>query len=185
MIKWIEAFEEWMTPERVKRGVGTAIFGYFSVFFLVLVGMGAYWSEFIRIPEQPINFSHEIHVHDNKLPCATCHQLADGAITAGIPSVETCMTCHESLAADRPEVQKIHAAWNSDSPIVWERIHNVPDHVFFSHERHIQAGVDCASCHGQIEAMPVVKQVRSLEMGMCVDCHRLNEAPLECLTCHQ
>lgn len=46
-------------------------------------------------------------------------------------------------------------------PIEWVKIHNLPDHVYFSHAQHVNAGkVQCQSCHGAINEMGEVKQVQ-------------------------
>ncbi len=136
-------------------------------------------------PDQPIDFHHPIHVTTVGLECTHCHQTADGSRHAGIPAVETCMECHESAATDRPEVQKLIAYWEEGEPIEWTAVHALPWHVHFTHKRHIQAGVECATCHGPVEAQPRVRQVRSLKMGWCVGCHRERGADTDCMVCHR
>ncbi|RMH57672.1 MAG: hypothetical protein D6679_06085 [Candidatus Hydrogenedentota bacterium] len=181
---WTEEDEKKLT-NRIWRAIPVVIAGYFLLLFLTVGALYAYWNRYMTVPEQPINFSHKIHVFDNGLPCSTCHKLFEKSSTAGIPAIETCMSCHKSVAAGKPEIKKVRAFWDRKEPIPWERVHNLPDHVLFSHKPHIKAGLDCAACHGEIKAMPVVKQVRSLEMGFCVQCHRKKNAPLECATCHK
>jgi hypothetical protein len=94
------------------------------------------------------------------------------------------MFCHHVVGAGIPEVEKVRTAWTNQQPITWERIHRMPDHVHFSHEAHVQRGVDCATCHGDVKTVQQVVQVRRLNMGDCVDCHRQNNAPTECVACH-
>jgi hypothetical protein len=142
--------------------------------------------------QQPIAFSHKIHAGDNQIPCLYCHTYADRSRVAGIPAVETCMGCHKIVGLDKPEVQKIHDYWNKKEPIPWKRVHDLQDFVYFSHKRHVKAGVACENCHGQIAQMDVVEQVSSLQMGWCVTCHESRAQDKEqltvlkdCATCHQ
>ncbi len=96
------------------------------------------------------------------------------------------------------------AAWNSDAmradappwmkPVPWVKIHNLPDFVSFDHRAHVNVGVECQKCHGNVETMERVRQVETLAMGWCVNCHRLYSkiginakpvhAPVDCATCH-
>jgi hypothetical protein len=95
------------------------------------------------------------------------------------------MTCHETVALDRPEVQKLRGHVERKEPVVWERVHSLPSFVHFTHKRHVRAGVDCAACHGGVASMARVKRVRPLTMGWCVSCHWTRGAPTDCATCHQ
>jgi hypothetical protein len=54
----------------------------------------------------------------------------------------------------------------------WNRVHILPDHVYFRHEAHVKAGVSCQTCHGPVQDMEVVYQYAPLTMGWCMDCHR-------------
>ncbi len=114
-----------------------------------------------------------------------CHAYAESGPIAGIPSAARCEGCHKFVAAGKPEVQKVRKAYADGTPIAWNRVHRVPDHVYFSHEPHLAANVKCGECHGAVETMDVVRQVSSLSMGWCVDCHRLRGGPIECITCHK
>lgn len=134
---------------------------------------------------QPIAFSHRIHAADNQIGCTMCHAYAESSPIAGIPSVARCEGCHKFVAADKPEVQKVRAAADAGTPIEWTRVYREPDHVFFTHERHVNAGVACETCHGDVKSMDGVRKVNDLGMGFCVDCHRSKGAPLECITCHK
>jgi hypothetical protein len=167
----------------VSISVAIAFFGFFALAYL---GLGAIYERKGKSPEQPIAFSHKVHVGKVGLQCLFCHETADTAAFAGIPAVEKCMSCHKNVAADRPEIQKLAGYWNRQEPMEWNRVHRirVRQHVYFSHERHVKARVDCVNCHGEVKYMDEIRQVRSLEMGWCVQCHRANKAPADCLTCH-
>lgn len=150
---------------------------------LVFAARQAY-AQLAAPPPQPIAFPHVTHVRVAQLDCQFCHRTAATEPYAGLPAVQQCMFCHQVVRTDSPEVQKIIDAWENQRPINWERVHWVPDHVRFTHEQHIQAGVECSTCHGDVGSMRVVEQVRPLNMRDCIDCHRANNAPTDCAFCH-
>jgi cytochrome c2 len=152
-------------------------------------------------PVQPIYYSHKVHAGINQINCLYCHGSAEQSKHAAIPSVNTCMNCHKAIQAyekgpklfdedgneidGTAEIQKLYEfagfdpnnpnKWDPSmaKPIEWIKIHNLPDHVYFSHAQHVNAGkVQCQSCHGEIQAMDEVKQVSDLSMGWCINCHR-------------
>ncbi len=140
-----------------------------------------------RSPVQPINFSHKIHVTDNNIQCMHCHAYVDKTPSAGVPSVKKCMGCHKAIATDKPEIIKLTEYWDKQEPIPWIKVHDVPDFVYFTHKRHIKAGIECQTCHGPIETMARVTRVSSLKMPWCVDCHteKQVENGRDCVTCHK
>lgn len=126
-------------------------------------------------PEQPIPFSHKIHAGDNKMECMYCHFNADKSRHATVPAMSVCMGCHKTVATDRPHIKKMHELNEKGESFEWVKIHHLPEHVFFPHQRHVAAGVECQTCHGPIETMDVVKQSKEFTMGFCLDCHRNND----------
>jgi len=131
-------------------------------------------------PDQPIKFSHKIHVKENKIKCIFCHNSPEYSRESGIPSTNVCMICHNKIKSGtktgRFEINKIIKSYKENKPIEWIKIHNLPDHVFFSHAIHVSVGkIECKKCHGPIEEMNVTKQFSSLSMGWCVQCHRETE----------
>ncbi len=128
-------------------------------------------------PKQPIAFSHKLHAGEHQIDCNYCHSSVYKGKNAGIPSANICMNCHNSIQTESPEIQKIYRAIESNRPIEWVRIHNLPDLAYFNHAQHTNVGgVECQTCHGEIQEMEVVYQFAPLTMGWCVDCHR--ETPL-------
>lgn len=138
-------------------------------------------------PEQPIKFSHELHVGQNGIDCNYCHYSASYSKSAGIPSPNLCMNCHtyiqEGPQYGKEEISKIYAALDFDpvtktygpnqKPIKWVKVHNLPDHVYFNHSQHVTVGqIACQKCHGPVETYTVGKQFAPLTMGWCVNCHR-------------
>lgn len=146
-------------------------------------GMGA-------APDQPIDFPHDVHVEKVGIECAFCHRTADTSEAAGIPALQQCLFCHKDLGdddfilPDSSELTKLREFFLADEPIDWKRVHRLPDHVQFLHEAHINVGITCSTCHGDVGSMQKVEQVRDLKMGDCVDCHRANNAPTDCVACH-
>ncbi len=128
-------------------------------------------------PDQPIKFSHRVHALDNQIDCMYCHHTATESKTANFPSTELCMNCHivvrEGTHSGRFEIDKLVKAHEEGLSIEWIRIHELPDHVFFSHAQHVGVGkLDCAQCHGPVEEMHIVRQHSDLSMGWCLECHR-------------
>jgi hypothetical protein len=128
-------------------------------------------------PIQPIKFSHAVHAGQNQTDCIYCHSYAPYSKTAGIPPENVCMNCHlmvrNGTRSGAFEISKIIEAFDNKTPIEWIKVHNLPDHVFFSHAQHVGAGaLKCQECHGEVEKMDIIKQVSDLSMGWCIDCHR-------------
>ena len=136
-------------------------------------------------PTQPIPFSHKIHAGDNQIPCQYCHTGADESRHATIPPMNVCMNCHKVVKTESPFIQKMAEMYQKGEPIEWVRVHDLPDHAYFFHKRHIQVGIECYTCHGAVETMDKIKQEKILNMGFCVDCHKTNKAPTDCVVCHQ
>jgi hypothetical protein len=150
-------------------------------------------------PAQPIRFSHRIHAGVAGIGCTSCHAYAEHGPVAGIPSMARCRGCHRFVKDDKDdpaiggEIKLFLKELDAGAAIPWVRVHRVPDHVFFSHKRHVLSGVTCRDCHGEVEKMEVVRQVAPLTMGWCLECHRRKqrERPAErarltdCLTCHK
>lgn len=168
-----------------KKIISLLVTGLTIMGVLVVTALGFHWYYTGSKPAQPIAFSHQIHIEKVGLECTTCHKYADKSPQAGIPAMSICMDCHKDVAKDRPEIVKLTEYWNKKEPIPWNKVHRQPWHVHFIHKRHIKAGFECARCHGEVKAMTSVRKVRTLEMGWCVTCHRENNAPTDCLTCHK
>ncbi len=137
-------------------------------------------------PDQPIPFSHKLHAGQYKIDCKYCHTGVEKSRHASVPSLNVCMNCHIVVKTDSPLIKQISDAYYKNKPIAWQKVHLLPDHVKFNHSSHVKAGKDCTTCHGNVQEMEKVKQVSSLSMGWCVNCHRQpeNNAPLNCSTCH-
>lgn len=121
---------------------------------------------------QPVPFSHEHHVRGLGLDCRYCHTSVETAASAGIPPVATCMNCHRQIWTNADLLEPVRSAWRTGVPIQWERVHDLPDFVYFNHSVHVAKGIGCSECHGQVDEMPLTVQVASLDMQWCLECHR-------------
>jgi quinoprotein glucose dehydrogenase len=135
-----------------------------------------------RAIAQPIPFSHRVHVQ-NGMKCDTCHEPA-GTGKMQIPGVADCMACHASIKAASPAIQKLAKIQRDGTLLEWTRVYALPDIVFFSHQRHHQAQVECAVCHGPVNDRDSLWQEKDISMVACVDCHKLRQAPVNCDLCH-
>jgi hypothetical protein len=135
-------------------------------------------------PDQPIAFPHPQHVQSLQMNCLYCHYSANKSPDPGMPAVSTCMGCHLIVAGQKPEIKKLQKYAADSTPIPWVRIHKVPDYVQFPHMRHVNAGVTCQTCHGEVQKMPKVYQYSALNMGWCVNCHVERKVRYDCSTCH-
>lgn len=141
------------------------------------------------MPDQPIPYDHELHVKELGLDCRYCHSFVDQSGHANIPSADTCWNCHQHVKKGSDKLGPLRAALGVDknhapiegakrTPIQWVRVHKTPDYAFFDHSAHVNRGVSCVSCHGQVNEMPVVYHAESLSMEFCLDCHRAPEKHL-------
>ena len=202
-----------MLPLMVAGGVATVIMGFVVVVLLISwfsnppFGLG-------NAPAPPIAFPHTVHVAENNIQCEFCHRNVAKGAAATVPAVETCLFCHKDIdggtVTAQEEINKVRTAFETDTPINWERVHRLPDHVRFIHEAHIRYFTDetigvkygingeeltespdvaqtCTICHGDVANKEVVqpKTGQSLKMGTCVDCHRVNSISTDCTICHK
>jgi len=130
------------------------------------------------IPPQPVPFSHEHHVAGLGIDCRYCHTTVETSSFAGLPPTHTCMTCHSQIWSTSPILQPVRTSLAENQPLVWQRVHNLPDFVYFHHGIHIQKGIGCASCHGRVDQMPLMWKAEPLTMEWCLDCHRHPERHL-------
>jgi hypothetical protein len=140
-------------------------------------------------PQQPVGYSHRTHVEAG-VQCLYCHASAMNSDIAGIPSMQKCMGCHNIIATDSSAVQELTGYWERGEPILWERVDQQPDFVYFSHQPHLGAGVNCETCHGDVGSMEITRRAVKMDMGWCLDCHL--EQPQEkvarlvdCIACHK
>jgi hypothetical protein len=122
--------------------------------------------------EQPVPFSHKHHVGDDGIDCRYCHATVETDAFAGIPPISTCMTCHSQLYTDQAMLAPVVQSWQRGVALHWQRVHQLPDFVYFNHSIHVAKGVGCESCHGRVDRMALTMRTQPLSMKWCLDCHR-------------
>jgi len=172
------------SPITAATAVRSPAFTFIIVFLIAAFGFKAVINGLFSIgvqqgyaPKQPIAFSHKIHAGDNEIDCKYCHTGVMKGKSATIPSVNVCWNCHNQIRSGaitgEGEIAKIVKAYETNTPIQWVRIHNLPDLAYFNHAQHVNVGgQECQTCHGPIQEMDVVRQQSLLTMGWCIDCHR-------------
>jgi hypothetical protein len=127
----------------------------------------------VEVPrEQPVPFSHKHHVSGLGIDCRYRHTSVEKSAFAGIPPTDTCMTCHSQLWTDAPLLAPVRESLARHQPMQWNRVHDLPDFVFFNHSIHVRQGIGCATCHGPVDRMPLTWQQNTLFMKWCLDCHK-------------
>jgi hypothetical protein len=127
-------------------------------------------------PAQPVAYSHKQHPGLLAMDCRYCHTGVEQSPYANLPATQTCMNCHKVVMATSDKLALIRKSYNEGTAVAWVRVHRLADYVHFNHSAHLHAGVGCASCHGRIDQMAVVRQVAPLSMGWCLNCHRHPES---------
>jgi hypothetical protein len=171
-------FPKWTNKLPAMLALGAAATG------LVVVFVVWYWFSPRHLevgyqPLQPITYSHKLHAGLLGLDCRYCHRLVEEGPHATVPDADTCMGCH-GVGRVRPDSDKLvvlrecygDGTRGDSPPIPWVKVHMLPDYAYFSHALHLKAGVGCASCHGRVDQMEIVRQVEPLSMGWCLECHR-------------
>jgi hypothetical protein len=123
-------------------------------------------------PDQPVPFSHKHHVQGLGLQCQYCHTTVEKSSYAGIPPTRTCMNCHAQIWTNAQLLEPVRHSWATNESIVWTKVHDLPDYVFFNHSIHVNKGIGCATCHGRVDQMPLMYMQNTLQMEWCLDCHR-------------
>lgn len=126
-------------------------------------------------PIQPVAFPHDLHVSQLGMDCRYCHSFVEVAAHSNVPNTQTCMNCHSQVQKENPKLQALRDSWTTGKPVEWVQIHKTPDYVYFNHSVHVNRGVSCFSCHGDVNHMPVVYQHEPHSMSWCLDCHRAPE----------
>lgn len=198
---WVNKFTM-MTMGGIGAGGGyVAICLYFAV-HPTTVNVG-------HAPEQPVPYSHKLHVGELGLDCKYCHNTVDKTAHAAIPPTATCGNCHgghrydempkgdgsgeletrktifSAVHLESDKLKPIRDSLENNESVPWVKVHDLPDFVYFNHSAHVNRGVGCVECHGRVDKMEVVTQVETLSMKFCLDCHRNPDErlrPLEFVT---
>ena len=151
-------------------GAGFGVLGVLTLAYLEM--KSPHQTKVDVVVEQPIPFSHEHHSGELGIDCRYCHTSVEKNGYAGMPPTHTCMSCHSQIWVDSPVLAPVRESLAKGDPIQWQKVHDLPDYVYFPHGIHVQKGVGCTSCHGRIDKMPLVRKAAPLTMEWCLDCHR-------------
>jgi hypothetical protein len=161
----------------------TNVLAKLTIFGAIFIILGALWvvaainrsswntGAFVE-RKQPVQFSHKHHAGDDGIDCRYCHTSVETSASAGMPPTQTCMNCHSQIWADSPYLEPVRESARTGKPIQWTRVNDLPDYVYFNHSIHVNKGVGCSTCHGNVAQMPLMYQAASLQMEWCLACHR-------------
>lgn len=158
--------------------IGGAFVAMTVVMVTHLVIKSPYQTDVNVVKSQPVPFSHDHHVAGLGIECRYCHTSVEESAYAGIPPTYTCMSCHSKIWVDSPMLAPVRESLALDRPIEWNKIHDLPDYTYFNHAIHVNKGVGCASCHGRVDEMPLMRKDQTMSMGWCLECHRNPEQHL-------
>jgi len=145
------------------------IAGILAIAMLLLRSPYATYQGVVR--EQPLQFSHRHHVGDDGIDCRYCHTSVETSAFAGIPATQVCMNCHTQIWANAPELEPVRASWRTGQSLFWNRVSDLPDFVYFNHSAHVNNGVGCVTCHGEVDRMNLMFKAQTLTMEFCIQCH--------------
>jgi hypothetical protein len=135
-------------------------------------------------PEQPIAFSHKLHVGFG-LQCTHCHENPAGSNHISLPPIKTCMSCHVAVDKDKPDIKKLAGYAASRQAVPWVRIYPLTAGIHFNHEPHLKARIQCTNCHGPVGDQPAMSELTAItSMATCISCHQAAKARKGCETCH-
>lgn len=136
-------------------------------------------------PEQPIPFSHKLHINTAHLKCANCHPVPEPGDFATVPKTTTCMACHTAIKTDSPHIAKLAEFHKEGKRVPWVSVYRIPDYVAFSHKKHLAvADVSCETCHGAVAESERLRREKDISMAGCMECHRVKGASNDCTLCH-
>jgi len=150
-----------------------------------------WWTRVGFSPDQPVPFSHRHHAGELRIDCRYCHSSVESSPFAGMPSTQTCLSCHSQIFADTALLRPVVASLEHGVPLRWHRVADLPAYVYFDHSIHVAKGVSCTTCHGNVGDMALTAKANRFDMRWCLDCHRsppraVHPAHLtNCSTCHR
>jgi len=170
-------FPKWTNRLRELSAI-LAIGGLIYVVVILTLLFGPETSAIGFSPEQPVPYNHALHVSELGLDCRYCHNTIEDNAHAAIPPAATCMNCHSMVKTTSEDLAPVRQSFEMNQHATWQRVHDLPDFVYFNHSAHVSSGVSCLSCHGRIDRMELVRQEEALTMQWCLQCHREPDAHL-------
>ncbi|MFP4259733.1 MAG: cytochrome c3 family protein [Opitutales bacterium] len=164
-------FPKWANTVPIKLILAFSLVGT-----AVVLGVTYYFTpKYTRVgyaPTQPVPFSHALHAGELEIDCRYCHTFVDRSEHSNVPGSNVCMSCHSMVLPDSPQLELVRETYETGEPIPWVRVHKTPDYVYFNHAVHVNRGISCVECHGEVQEMEVVHHAESLSMAFCLECHR-------------
>ncbi len=136
------------------------------------IDRGSYITDTRVVRAQPVPFSHKHHVQDDGIDCRYCHTSVENSEHAGLPATEVCMSCHSQIWTNAAVLEPVRESWRTGQSIEWTRVHDLPDYVYFNHSIHLDKGIGCSTCHGDVQTMAFMYKQNTLYMNWCLECHR-------------
>jgi len=166
-----QTFYRWTNVGSKGSILGATLFVVLSAWIAAAYVGSSYGTGAGVAPVQPVPFSHQHHVGILGIDCRYCHTTVEFAAFAGMPPTKTCMNCHSQIWVGSRMLEPVRESYATDRSLEWKRVYNLPGFVYFDHSIHVQKGIGCTSCHGQVAQMPFTYQVPTLLMSWCLDCH--------------
>ncbi|MGB5106520.1 MAG: cytochrome c3 family protein [Candidatus Zixiibacteriota bacterium] len=166
-----QIFPQWTNKLPALLLAAVLVLGAGGVGFLWYYGSPKYTDIGFR-PTQPVLYSHKMHAGDLGLDCRYCHNFVEKSAVANVPPTQTCMNCHILVLPASEKLLPVRESWATGEPIEWVNVHMLPQYAYFNHAAHLNAGIGCISCHGNVAQMETVQQMQPLSMSWCLDCHR-------------
>ncbi|MFP4673601.1 MAG: cytochrome c3 family protein [Opitutales bacterium] len=164
-------FPKWVNTTPIKVIVALLLLGT-----VVTLGSWYYFTpKYSRVgyePTQPVAFSHKLHAGELDMDCRQCHTFVDRSEHSNVPGTDVCMSCHSMVLSDDPQLAEVRQSHDTGDSIPWVRVHKTPDYVYFNHSVHVNRGISCAECHGQVDEMEEIRHEKSFSMDFCLECHR-------------
>ncbi len=171
------AFPAWLDPTVKIGGILLGLGALFTV-GLLYYGIHPKAMDIGYQPEQPVPYSHALHVGELGMDCRYCHNTVEQSAFAAVPPTQTCINCHASIFPESDKLAPLRDSHATGMPVEWIRVHDLPDFVYFNHSAHVRRGVGCVECHGRVDRMAEVYWSEPLSMAWCLDCHRAPDTHL-------
>jgi hypothetical protein len=179
----MQGFRGWFKRWRASWVIATVV-------LILLIAVAIFGLAIVQAaPEQPFPYNHSIHIQKG-IACIYCHSGAPYGQSAGLPTRAKCLGCHDNIKADTPALTQFAEYAKSHPEFEWVPVAIMPDFVYFSHQPHLRAGLECITCHGDLSKMTTAKPQKDMNMGWCLSCHEKYvsgrfDKLYDCATCHK
>ncbi len=152
----------------------------FVIFLLIAVAGCVMMAELDLYKKRPIKFSHKAHGEEAELSCEDCHTRARESEEAGMPGPGTCRLCHDT----EEEIKERLQPFVVEGELIWSNVTGISEELTFSHQRHLEEGMECGECHTGIAESEAVTEKLRVTKDDCFDCHADLQVEKDCGVCH-